>query len=79
MDMTSFWAELEKRITKYDLLTHSFYTAWSKGELTKNDLQMYATQYYQHVQAFPEYLDELPSACRRVVCAQQSKKTVRTN
>lgn len=59
MDMTSFWTEVEKLITKYDLLTHSFYTAWSRGELTKNDLQMYGKQYYQHVEAFPEYLDEL--------------------
>jgi pyrroloquinoline-quinone synthase len=59
MDMTSFWTKLEQSITKYDLLTHPFYKAWAKGELTKDDLQMYAKQYYQHVDAFPEYLHEL--------------------
>lgn len=56
MDMTSFWAEFDSRIAKYDLLTHAFYQAWSKGELTREDLKMYAAEYYHHVEAFPEYL-----------------------
>lgn len=58
MDMTSFWSEIEARIAKYDLLKHPFYTAWSNGELTRDDLKMYAIQYYPHVEAFPEYLSE---------------------
>ena len=59
MNMTSFWTEVDERIKKYDLLTHPFYVAWSKGELTNNDLQMYSMQYYKHVEAFPEYLEAL--------------------
>jgi len=59
MDIASFWTAVEDRIKKYDLLTHPFYVAWSKGELTKNDLQGYAMQYYKHVEAFPEYLEAL--------------------
>jgi pyrroloquinoline-quinone synthase len=59
MDMTSFWTEAQERIKKYDLLTHPFYIAWSKGELAKDDLKMYAMQYYKHVEAFPEYLETL--------------------
>ncbi len=59
MDIESFWAAVEGRIKKYDLLTHPFYIAWSKGELNRDDLQMYAMQYYKHVEAFPEYLETL--------------------
>jgi len=59
MNMTSFWTAAEARIKKYDLLTHPFYLAWSKGELTRDDLQMYAMQYYRHVEAFPQYLETL--------------------
>jgi pyrroloquinoline-quinone synthase len=59
MDIRSFWTAVEERIKKYDLLTHPFYLAWSKGQLTKDDLQMYAKQYYKHVEAFPEYLESL--------------------
>ncbi len=59
MDINSFWSELEQRISKYDLLKHPFYTAWSRGELKKEDLCEYAVQYYPHVEAFPSYLEEL--------------------
>jgi pyrroloquinoline-quinone synthase len=59
MDQKYFWAELERCIAKYDLLKHPFYTAWSNGELTKEDLRTYAFQYYPHVEAFPNYLQEL--------------------
>jgi pyrroloquinoline-quinone synthase len=59
MDMTSFWEEFAGRIAKYDLLKHAFYQAWTRGELTKDDLKMYATEYYHHVDAFPEYLHML--------------------
>jgi len=38
------------------LLDHPFYTAWSKGELTREDLQVYARQYYHWVLAFPTWL-----------------------
>lgn len=70
--MNNFWQALEARIASYDLLKHPFYQAWSKGELTAQDLREYATDYYHHVSAFPTYLSalhaQLPdSALRRSV------------
>ena len=35
---------LQAIIQKYDLLQHTFYQAWSKGELKKEHLQKYAAQ-----------------------------------
>lgn len=51
-----FFDDLEKRIAKYSLLSHTFYQAWSAGELTRDDLREYARDYYHHVAAFPTYL-----------------------
>ena len=59
MTTSEFMQELDARIAKYDLLSHPFYQAWSKGELTKEDLREYAQDYYPHVEAFPAYLAEL--------------------
>jgi pyrroloquinoline-quinone synthase len=56
MDSHTFFARLEAAISKYDLLCHPFYRAWSAGTLTRDDLSQYARQYYHHVQAFPSYL-----------------------
>src|SRR5271167_4193773 len=59
--MTSqvFLAALEERIARYDLLCHSYYKAWTAGDLTRDDLRQYATDYYHHVAAFPAYLSAL--------------------
>lgn len=59
MDMTAFWCEFNSRIEKYDLLTHSFYQAWTNGTLTNDDLSIYSKQYYKHIEAFPAYLQLL--------------------
>jgi pyrroloquinoline-quinone synthase len=58
---TDFFQALETRIAPYDLLTHSFYRAWTAGELTANDLREYAAEYWHHVSAFPTYLSALHS------------------
>ena len=58
---TDFFQTLESRIAPYDLLTHSFYRAWTAGELTSNDLREYAAEYWHHVSAFPTYLSALHS------------------
>lgn len=58
MTTQSFFEELNSRIAKYDLLCHSFYKAWTAGELTRDDLCEYARDYYHHVNAFPTYLAE---------------------
>jgi pyrroloquinoline-quinone synthase len=38
------------------LLDHPFYSAWSKGALSHDDLREYATQYYHWVMAFPTWI-----------------------
>src|SRR6201998_4369316 len=59
--LDAFWQELESRTSKYDLLCHPFYRAWSEGALTRDDLRSYAGDYYHHVAAFPTYLAALYS------------------
>ena len=54
-----FWSRFEERVAPYDLLKHPFYQAWSKGELTREDLREYAAEYWHHVSAFPTYLSAL--------------------
>lgn len=56
-----FFAALEGRIERYNLLKHPFYQAWSNGELTREDLREYASEYWHHVSAFPAYLSSLHS------------------
>src|SRR6185437_16205475 len=58
MTTREFFTELDARIAKYDLLCHPFYKAWSAGELTREDLRNYGQNYFHHVNAFPEYLQE---------------------
>jgi pyrroloquinoline-quinone synthase len=57
--MSDFFAALDARIARYDLLQHPFYQAWSKGELTRDELREYASEYWHHVAAFPTYLSAL--------------------
>lgn len=56
-----FFSALEGRLANYDLLKHPYYQAWSKGELTREDLREYASEYWHHVSAFPAYLSALHS------------------
>ncbi len=59
MTTEDFFRQLDARIAQFDLLCHPFYKAWSAGELSRDDLQGYAQDYYHHVKAFPAYLAEL--------------------
>ena len=52
---------IDSLIDRYHLLKHPFYQAWTEGTLSKEALQLYAAQYYQHVRAFPENLKQLAS------------------
>lgn len=61
MSNAAFWTAFEARTAPYNLLTHPFYQAWSKGELTRDDLRAYAAEYWHHVSAFPTYLSALHS------------------
>lgn len=50
---------IDALVEEYHLLKHPFYQAWTEGTLSKEALQLYAEQYYQHVRAFPENLKRL--------------------
>ncbi|MFN2507789.1 MAG: CADD family putative folate metabolism protein [Chthoniobacterales bacterium] len=54
---------IDQQIAAKHLLTHPFYLAWTRGELSKEALTDYAQQYYHHVAAFPTYLSALHAQC----------------
>lgn len=54
-----FFRQIDQRVARYDLLQHPYYRAWSAGELTKDDLREYGSEYWAHVSAFPTYLSAL--------------------
>ncbi len=47
---------IDAAIAEKSLLKHPFYQDWQAGKLSKETLQLYATQYYRHVEAFPKHL-----------------------
>jgi len=49
-------AKLDAAIAEKNLLKHPFYQDWQAGKLTREALQLYAVQYYKHVEAFPKHL-----------------------
>jgi pyrroloquinoline-quinone synthase len=48
--------QIDSQVAAKHLLTHPFYQAWTRGELSAEALQDYSRQYYHHVAAFPTYL-----------------------
>lgn len=61
--MNNHLESIDQQIAAKHLLTHPFYLAWTRGELSKEALQDYAQQYYHHVAAFPTYLSAVHSKC----------------
>jgi pyrroloquinoline-quinone synthase len=59
---------LQQLIDRKSLLTHPFYQAWQAGELSVDDLRIYAGQYYFFEASFPRFLSAIHSRCedRRV-------------
>ncbi len=54
---------IDQQIAAKHLLTHPFYLAWTRGELSREALNDYARQYYHHVAAFPTYLSGVHARC----------------
>src|SRR5437762_2355579 len=54
---------IDAQIAAKHLLTHPFYLAWTRGQLTVAALADYARQYYHHVAAFPTYLSAIHAHC----------------
>ena len=50
---------LDTRIAAKHLLDHPFYQRWNSGELTRDELQDYARQYYHYALAFPTFLSAM--------------------
>ena len=65
-----FIDRIDKMIEEKHLLNHSFYKAWSAGELPKETIREYAAQYFQHVSLFPRYLSAIHSNCEDIKIRQ---------
>jgi pyrroloquinoline-quinone synthase len=48
--------KIDAAIAEKNLLKHPFYQDWQTGKLSRAALQLYAAQYYRHVEAFPKHL-----------------------
>ena len=51
--------QIDEQVTRRHLLKHPFYQDWQAGRLDRAALQLYAGQYYRHVEAFPKHLRRL--------------------
>ena len=56
MSNAEMLARIDAAIAEKSLLKHPFYQDWQAGKLSREALQLYATQYYKHVEAFPKHL-----------------------
>ena len=65
-----FIDRIDSMIEEKHLLNHSFYKAWSAGELPKETIREYAAQYFQHVSLFPRYLSSIHSNCEDIKTRQ---------
>ena len=64
-------ARLDQLIQSRSILNHPFYVAWQDGELSAEQLAIYARVYYPHVAAFTGYLNlALRSAEDEIVRAE---------
>jgi pyrroloquinoline-quinone synthase len=57
----TFEEQVRSIIEERHLLTHPFYVAWSKGELSREQMRQYIGQYLHHVLAEPTYLSAVHS------------------
>ena len=53
MSNTQLLEKIDAAIAEKNLLKHPFYQDWQAGKLSRESLQLYAAQYYRHVDAFP--------------------------
>jgi pyrroloquinoline-quinone synthase len=56
MRNTELLNKIDAAIAEKNLLKHPFYQDWQAGKLSREALQLYAAQYYRHVEAFPRHL-----------------------
>jgi len=58
----SFWSELDAVRERWDVLRHPFYQRWSAGELTVEELGLYAGEYHHAVVALAAASERAASA-----------------
>ena len=56
MPNSELLTKIDAAIAEKNLLKHPFYQDWQAGKLSRESLQLYAAQYYRHVEAFPKHL-----------------------
>src|ERR1700739_1014676 len=56
MRNTELLNKIDAAIAEKNLLKHPFYQDWQAAKLSREALQLYAAQYYRHVEAFPKHL-----------------------
>jgi len=66
-----FKTMVEEKIAENHLLNHSFYKAWNAGELKIETIQEYASQYFNHVSAFPRYISGIHTNCEDISIRQE--------
>ena len=54
---------IDSRVEAQAMLSHPFYQAWTEGRLPLDTLRAYARQYFHHVEAFPQAVSAVHSAC----------------
>ena len=54
---------LDARIESRAMLDHPFYQRWTCGQLTRDELQEYARQYYHYALAFPTFISNAHANC----------------
>lgn len=57
--MSTFQAELNKKLEQYSLLKHPFYQQWSAGALSKDALCGYVKEYFHLVKAVPDMVEKI--------------------
>jgi len=75
MSSTQLLEKIDAAIAEKHLLNHPFYQDWQAGKLSRESLQLYAAQYYRHVEAFPQHLRVLAgradvSLKKRIQCVR---------
>jgi len=63
LENQSFLDRLDEMIDGRSLLDHPYYQAWKAGDLTLEDLRVYAAQYYFFEANFPRYLSAIHTSC----------------
>ena len=63
MTTTQVSSQIDSKVAERAMLSHPFYQAWTEGRLPLDTLRAYARQYFHHVEAFPQAVSAVHSAC----------------